>query len=601
VTPALRCLRLIATSVLLWRTDLPAQDAHWKVAPDGVAHYQRTQTTQIIPQVAPAPGFQFEFVGPDNPSVLFGRELDRTRVALRAPPHDLRELARAVAFDLTRHGRAGRRELTAPAVVPFGDVQLRIQQHDAGADGWQRIECSLRSRPPARPAGQPGHKALVQARLIPRCTLALAGTLVVERRFDAERGVVAAWRAKLDATLTSAAEPGKLALQRSEAWELRDVAAGRPRDLAPRVADAIARARAFLLALAADPDRADLAHRLERGQETRNSGRLALVLLALVHAEVPPDDPVLRAGFAALRQRPIHDTYSLALAILALEALHAPKHERRAILEGLQPGPRPRTLPPADLALVQGYSERLLANADTNADPARVLRFSYTTRAEYDNSNTHFAALGLHAADLCGAKVPHTAFLALARHYLAEQERASGKAQPLHLVLQGADGEADSKATVAARQVVAAGWPYRQGEEATGSMTAAGVASLALCRASLLRTKRLDRTTQGEIDGAVHAGFAWLSTHWTLLGNPSALRTEREWRTYHLYAIERACEYHRVATLDDIDWYDAGATWLLEVQAGDGHFPGWGYEDTVAATCMGLLFLKKAALPVHTR
>jgi len=586
-----RCGPAAATGALLLAA-AAGQEGRWQLAPTDLARYRRTVTTTVERADGGAPARSLEFVGPDNPALLFGTEFDRTRRAPAAPANDLRELARFVAFDLWHVGRRGRRVLTAPAVVPYGDVVLRVQQDDAGADGRQRIRCELAARPPEPPAQD---RTLFLTRLSPRCKGSLAGTLEVTRIFDRERGVVTQFSAELAATVAADDLPDapRLAVVRREAWELVDVQHGRPRDFEQRVAQAITRARDWLLHQVAAPDAGDLAPRVERDTETRTAGRLALVLLALVHAEAETDQ--LREGYAALRRRDIRDTYSLAAAILALEALHAPRQERRAILEGLQAGPRPRQLPPEDLALVQGYCERLLANADPRVAADRELRFSYTRRDDYDNSNTHFAVLGLHAAALCGATVPPTAFAACAHHYLADQDPADKTTAPLRLTRYGRDGDPDDKATVAGSAVRAAGWPYRRGEEATASMTAAAVASLLLCRSHVERSRR------SELDAAITAGFAWLARRWTMLGNASTLRVEREWRTYHLYALERACEYDRVALLDGIDWYHEGAAWLLEAQAADGHFPGFGYEDTTAATCFGLLFLKKAALPVHTK
>ena len=132
-------------------------------------------------------------------------------------------------------------------------------------------------------------------------------------------------------------------------------------------------------------------------------------------------------------------------------------------------------------------------------------------------------------------------------------------------------------------------------------MTAGAIASLALCRDALREDVKGHRKLLDEIDAAIGNGQLWLADHWTLLGNPTSLRADREWRVYHLYAVERACEYLRVGRINGIDWYHQGAAWLLAQQLKDGSFPGHGYEDNASATCFGLLFLKKAALPVHTR
>ena len=114
-----------------------------------------------------------------------------------------------------------------------------------------------------------------------------------------------------------------------------------------------------------------------RGNRTYNSGRLALALLALLHAEVPHDDPVVAKGLAELRRRRFHDTYSTAHAIMALEKYYTPRGEIEELRAGRIDRPRERQPSEADRKLLQEWTGILLRNIDTRVDRSYLLRFNY--------------------------------------------------------------------------------------------------------------------------------------------------------------------------------------------------------------------------------
>ena len=93
---------------------------------------------------------------------------------------------------------------------------------------------------------------------------------------------------------------------------------------------------------------------------------------------------------------------------------------------------------------------------------------------------------------------------------------------------------------------------------------------------------------------------AWLAREWDPRRNRGAgkarttkrkRRTDAFWRHYSLWSIERACGTLREPKLGRVDWYGAGASWLLETQRKNGswHNP----EDARIATCFALLFLAR--------
>jgi hypothetical protein len=175
-----------------------------------------------------------------------------------------------------------------------------------------------------------------------------------------------------------------------------------------------------------------------------------------------------------------------------------------------------------------------------------------------DMSNVQFALLGLRAARLLGLVVPEEA--------LSDCARALWR-----------DHVAD------------AGFRYKEGDPATGGITAATLGGLAVLEefAELhpeigqeLRRRKRDHV----------AAHEWMVAHW----NPARNAHGRDsWTPSHLYAylwaVERYCDLTGRERLGEHDWYAEGSEFLVADQHANG---SWG--RTVDDTCFALLFLRRA-------
>jgi hypothetical protein len=222
-----------------------------------------------------------------------------------------------------------------------------------------------------------------------------------------------------------------------------------------------------------------------------------------------------------------------------------------------------------------------------------------------DLSNSQYAVLGLLAAHRCGIPVEDSVWLAALRAFLQTQER-EGPAVPGWFPSYREQREADAGASApTAPAVRARGFPYRTGEESTGSMTCAGIASVAICRDVLLEAggKSIPPETAAAAERAIADGFGWIHSRYTVEQAPRAGKRPHKWLHYYLYALERAGILADVARVNEHDWYADGAVHLLLTQDAEG----WWTEgkdtapEKIADTCFALLFLKRAVTAVSGR
>jgi hypothetical protein len=326
------------------------------------------------------------------------------------------------------------------------------------------------------------------------------------------------------------------------------------------------------------------------------AGELALKLLALVKGGEDPRDPLLAKAYTDLRSRRIEGTYSLACAILAIEALYTPPSEAQELREGRLKAPIPRQLSAADRAVVAEWTKTLLGNVDDRVDEKALRRWFYGPGSDFDNSNTQYALLGLFAAQLCGIEVPAAIWQASAAHWLRVRIAAGESGIPK--LTSHADLEKDpkgGKTRATGTKVLAYGWSYKADGEVTGSMTCAGISGLTLSSAALKALKKSSMKLQAEIDETLRGALLWLQRNVSVRRNPGPPHAWSSWHFYYLYGLERGCELNQIALLGDTDWYFDGAMELLLRQGEDGR---WMSPND---TCFGLLFLKKTALPAVTR
>lgn len=593
--------------VLLTATSgIRAQAWAWRLPPLGAAEYRREWSGKVgdpapTPAAARAAPLAAKDVDrfvqrvPPAPWLCQG-ELAADQRAVTGPVRDLRDVARAIAFDLgSRGGIKGR----FPRVLPFGDLMLAGSWSASGADGVQTLRATVAGKPPAPLAGE--GKGLVE-RLRVFCLQDVDGVLTMERRVDAANGVVAAYRAEFDLVVVEGPKKCRrvVVADRLDFVAVRD---NQDADFRQRVGAAIRAGAAFVRA-AIDEKKSFLDDRGSGDDRNFGSGRLALALLTLEHAHVPSTDPVLVRGFDELRRRRIEDSYSLATALMALAAHHAPADEAERIRTGGIASVTLRPLDARDRKVAEKWLDALLDNRDPRGDAANMLRFNYTAGPRYDTSLQQYGLLGLWSAHRMGLGVPEGAFAKAARHLLAVQgvpgERL-GLRLTTHAQLREVAGS-DEPPRVSELRTAARGFAYQEADEpAFGSMTSAGISGLLLARAGMNAQGDADRALQGRIDDALAAAFGWLASEFSVRCNPGwAERADHHWY-YWLYCLERSCELASVARVQGRDWYHEGALQLLAQQQPNGSFRAEQASSLLLdTTCFAVLFLAKSTPAVVT-
>jgi len=92
-------------------------------------------------------------------------------------------------------------------------------------------------------------------------------------------------------------------------------------------------------------------------------------------------------------------------------------------------------------------------------------------------------------------------------------------------------------------------------------------------------------------DPQFQKGLEWLKRHYTITSNPGAY----DWGYYYLLALQRAMTIPpEQALIDERNWYEEGAAYLLSQQQPDGSWKGSEQEAALMATPFAILFLKKA-------
>ena len=261
------------------------------------------------------------------------------------------------------------------------------------------------------------------------------------------------------------------------------------------------------------------------------TGCTALGLYTLLKSGVSKKHLAVRKAAAFLRVHRPAKTYSTACQLLAFVALGKAEDEE----------------------LIGDLVAQLLQFQKSNGG------WGYPGGA-VDLSNTQYAALALHMASLKGHKVPRRAWIKLAScalRHLRETEKNA---------------------------YAPAGFGYRPGTTATGSMTSAGIGTLAICDLQL-------RRKNNEVSVAIKRGIQWLGRYFSPSSNMFA--PNQTWVYYYLYGLERAGGLTGEDRFGPHDWYRAGARWLVGKQATEGAWPV-GASKTATNTCFALLFLSKA-------
>jgi len=296
------------------------------------------------------------------------------------------------------------------------------------------------------------------------------------------------------------------------------------------------------------------------GTEGQTVGTTAIALLALINSGMTPQDGPVKRGLKFLRESDpsVHpETYQVALSIMALAAAK----------DGA-----------TDRVRISHLAQRLEAGQVTQTNPG-AWGYELSGGGGFiggDSSNTQFAILGLREAVEAGAVVSRETWTRN-RDYWVRGQNGDG------------------------------GWAYTSQKGAGGSygsMTVAGVSSLAICEQMLRSDQGVapDGTppccNQAEPNPELEKGLEWLARHFNPGNNNGSPHGNV---LYFLYGIERAGRLSGQRFFGEHDWYREGAAYLVKMQnAVIGRWDGSGHGETspVISTSYALLYLSKGLAPV---
>lgn len=288
------------------------------------------------------------------------------------------------------------------------------------------------------------------------------------------------------------------------------------------------------------------------GERYRN-GQTALCMYTLLKCGLPAEHPAVQRARAFLESAPPRETYALACQMMAFEATKDPalKPAVGEMLEQLLEWQRGGWSYPWDHAWENWHDKEGLV----------------------DLSNTQYAALGLRSAEFAGFEVPDRAWKRLLKDALNHQTSVQKLDAP----------KVEGRTTSGKREV--AGFGYRIGQAATGSMTTAGIAVVELCRKGL--GSAAGGSDVRKMDKSRELAMNWLEIHFDVVENPGAA----DWVYYYLYGLERVGALLGLELIGSHPWYYEGAKRLVKVQRDNG---SWVQRNEEADTCFGLLFLERA-------
>lgn len=344
------------------------------------------------------------------------------------------------------------------------------------------------------------------------------------------------------------------------------------------------------------------------------TGETALSLLTLLKCGTKPEDPAIQRGFEWLLAQPFKKVYEVSVSILAVEALYSPKPDKPDPANPYRTVVKKSFLKQAD-PRVKDWLQRATAYL-VESEKADGL-WAYPDR-EADVSNTQFALIALKSAHRLGVKVDQEVFAKAVVYFIDKQEKSGNRVVDFDVPAADnpIDDVEDRKAAQKTRErlkkegttqerpkssMSARGWSYKASWGPRGSMTAAGVASLIVCKSELENNPVYEKKLAAQVEKSIRDGCAWLADRFRADANPGA---EPDWLFYYLYTLERAATLSGCERLGAHDWYSEGAEVILKSQKDDGHFEEGTkgeLDGNLAGSCLALLFLKRSTVPVIER
>jgi len=348
----------------------------------------------------------------------------------------------------------------------------------------------------------------------------------------------------------------------------------------------------------------------------------ALALLTLAKCGVPPEDPAFEklknwclADYAKMKGLRKVMVYTASVLLLALDAAYNRGEREESEVARDRYGTTisrrktPCRYPGPIASLVDELAKFLKGAQDRKSGGWRYPGNPVgAPPGDADVSNTQYALLGLNAAARCGTTVPVDTWMKAMEFLLREQEK-DGLSGDLWVENAAWEpGLDDVPRWQSAGKRKARGWCYLPGQKdpATGSMTTAGLAGLAIVKERLLDAGKCPPDLARRIDTALLDGLVWLSEAFTVTDNPVMPSGGAPWHYYYLYGLERTGALTGARYLGRHDWYREGAAHLLAAQ--DPKDGGWAeaaaggrtsdeHESAVTQTCFALLFLRRSTSP----
>lgn len=518
--------------------------------------------------------------------VLFADELEASQRRLAMPPWDFGSLGPWLAMDLSTLSLDGAFDWRFDRVMPFGEVRF-VGRARRTQDGWQEFAGEL-SRADVAPKDADQDFLRVERHYLSE---RLQGSMTVRRRFDERQGRLLefAWSVDAKMTHTAGQQRRPFTVGGGQHWTLAatlpnrfPASAGGPAFDA-RVDAAIQRGAARQLATLgafSDPSLTD-----GEGRGNFQGPSLhALMLFGLARAGHRVGEAGIDAALARLPRRPLTEPHGLAMAMLALAELYAPRDERRQRVLGGAP-PAPRTLPLDERRWLRVLGDRLLAAAGRADEDHPGLWWGFVASMnEYEQRSCWLAVAALDRAVACGLQVPKGVWAGAARHFLASQLHGDERVD--FTVRSEGGGDAGGKQLYAAP----GGWPQsprKRAEYCTGDATAGAMVGLCVCRRRLPASHAL----QPEIGRALDAGFAWLLQHGTPRHGPAELPVHHQCYEDYSLALALLLDESGVRWLGPRDLYFEQAL-ALQQREEDGQFPG-----SVAGTPSALALLRPSPTP----
>lgn len=277
--------------------------------------------------------------------------------------------------------------------------------------------------------------------------------------------------------------------------------------------------------------------------DRQRGGPTALMALALLYAGEDPRSADMAAVLDWVAAQELESTYAYGARAHAL---------------ALVPGRKYRSRLDTDVAwLVKACGQRGKDGEGAYdyeaANDGRLRR--------WDNSNSQFGVLGVWMAAEAGVDISDSYWQLVEHHWLEHQNM---------------DGS----------------WGYRKNEPGTGSMTAAGLATMYVVLDQLYADRPKDAS---QVLSSISRGMNWLGLNY----GPDIGSARKQWRYYYYYAVERVGRASGQKLFRGKDWFRTGAAYLLEEQQEDGSWSGSG--DVMGAlpnTAFALMFLCHGRAPL---